>query len=41
MSQYDSNDDLANAFKQAIQKPEERTRLLNNYPELKSALIFY
>ncbi|MDD2934347.1 MAG: hypothetical protein HOP26_08565 [Methylotenera sp.] len=41
MSNNDKNDDLAKAFKQAIQKPEERIRLLNNYPELKSALLFY
>jgi hypothetical protein len=41
MSKNDNYDDLAKVFMHAIEKPEERTQLLNNYPELKSVLVFY
>ncbi len=41
MSKCNRNDNLAKAFKTAIKNPAERARLVDNCPELKSALAFY
>ncbi len=41
MSEYNSNDNLAMALKNAMNNPVERDMLLGNYPELKCALAFY
>ena len=41
MSTYDSNEDLAKAFKYAIKNAAARAQLINDCSELKSVLAFY